>query len=94
MSSIKKIYIALFALILLTPLGLITENPAWGEWDEEELKAMIGFVPTGIKEGGWYSAPFADYGFVGFGAVGGYILSAVVGTVLVAGVFFTLRKLK
>ena len=60
MSGYKKIILALAALILLTPLGLITQNPAWGEWGEEELMSMIGFVPQGIKSGGLFEAPFAD----------------------------------
>ncbi len=92
MSGHKKIILVLAALILLTPLGLITQNPAWGEWGEEELVSMIGFVPQGIKTGGWFEAPFADYSFLPVGEIGGYIFSATLGSMLIIALFYALKK--
>jgi hypothetical protein len=92
-SAQQKIIMFLFAVILLSPLGLITQSPAWGEWSEEELKAMIGFVPKGISEGELFKAPFADYSFLPLGEIGGYIFSATLGSILVIAVFYALKKL-
>jgi len=93
MSAYKKLIIALAVLIVLTPLGLITQNPAWGEWSEEEMRSMIGFVPKGIKDGAVFSAPFGDYSFLPLGEIGGYIFSAAFGSIIVISIFFTLKKL-
>ncbi len=93
MKKHKNIIIFLLALIVLSPLGLITQNPAWGEWSEEELKAMIGFVPKGISEGELFKAPFAEYAFAPLGDIGGYIFSAAVGSIIVIALFYGLKKL-
>jgi hypothetical protein len=92
MSGYKKLIIWLALLILLTPLGIMTQNPAWGEWSEEELSSMIGFVPIGIKEGSFFNAPFAEYVFAPLGKVGGYIFSALIGSILVIFIFYALKK--
>jgi|APHig6443717497_1056834.scaffolds.fasta_scaffold00103_39 hypothetical protein len=93
MSSYKKLIIALAILIVLTPLGLITQNPSWGEWSEEEMSTMIGFVPKGIKEGSFFEAPFGDYSFMPFGEIGGYIFSALIGSIIIISIFYALKKL-
>lgn len=49
-NNLKVSIIVLFALAILTPLGLLTQNPAFGEWTEEEIKKMLGFVPEGLKK--------------------------------------------
>lgn len=93
MKSYKKLIIGLGILIALTPLGLITENPAWGEWSEEEMTAMLGFMPQGIKNGYWFRAPFGDYAFASLGDVAGYILSATLGSIIVISIFYALKKI-
>ncbi len=93
MSSYKKLIIGLGILIVLTPLGLITENPAWGEWSEEEMTAMLGFMPQGIKNGSWFEAPFGDYAFAPLGDIGGYIFSATLGSIIVISIFYALKKM-
>ncbi len=93
MSGYRKLITGLAVLIILTPLGLITQNPAWGEWSEEELAAMIGFVPKGIKEGGFFEAPFGDYSFLPLGDIGGYIFSATLGSIIVISIFYALKKI-
>ncbi len=93
MNNYKKLIIALVILIVLTPLGLITENPAWGEWSAEEMQKMFGFVPEGIKNGSWFEAPFADYTFAPLGEIGGYIFSAALGSIIVITFFYALKKM-
>jgi amino acid transporter len=45
----KYIYLFLLIAVILTPLGLIAQGGAWGEWSAQELKAMLGFVPESIQ---------------------------------------------
>ncbi len=77
---------ALGVLALATPIGLLASGTAWGEWGVDELKDVgLGFIPTGMQRfAGWFHAPLPDYGFPRMGAVIGYILSAVVGIVLIS----------
>jgi hypothetical protein len=89
----KKIYIFLIFLIALVPLGLLSENPAWGEWEESFYQEKLGFIPTGIKEGGFFNALIPDYSVGFLGDVGSYYLSAVLGVLLIFGLFFALKKI-
>jgi cobalt/nickel transport system permease protein len=77
---------ALGVLALATPIGLLASGTAWGEWGLDELKDVgLNFIPSGMQKfAGWWPAPLPDYGFPRMGAVIGYILSAVVGIVLIA----------
>lgn len=93
MSQTKKLLLALAVLIVLTPIGLITQNPAWGEWGEEEMMAMLGFVPQGIKNAHSFHAPFGDYSLAALGDVGGYVFSATLGALLVMSIFYALKKM-
>lgn len=81
----KKILIPLGVLVLLTPLGLLASGTAWGEWGTEEIKALTGYVPKGFARfADWWTAIMPDYSVAGLGDVSGYILSAVVGILLIA----------
>lgn len=88
----KKAYIFLFGLIVLVPLGLLTSNPAWGEWDSEFYRQKLGFIPKGIENGSLFKAPFSDYTTPFFGDVGSYYISAVLGVLLIYGVFYLLKR--
>ena len=81
-----KIFLA--ALILLTPLGLLAEGTAWGEWGTDEIASTgAGYIPPGMA-GGWeWSSLLPDYSFTGMPAGIGYILSALIGTALLLIVF-------
>jgi len=87
----RKLWIALAALILLSPLGLIIPaklgaGSAWGEWSAEELKTLVGYVPSQLgRLGGLWKAPLPDYSLKGQERplCGSYLLSAVVGVALV-----------
>ena len=70
----------LLALIALTPLGLLAEGTAWGEWGADEIASTgAGFVPAGIRKGFSFEAFLPDYSAAGFPGWFGYLLSAVLG---------------
>ena len=94
----KKYFIFLGLLILLTPLGLLAEGTAWGEWGQEELRKMLGFVPQGIATAEhWWKAFFPDYSIAGlggkfFGSAASYLISAVIGSVIAYGLMVFIGK--
>jgi hypothetical protein len=69
--SWKKLWIGLFALALLTPLGVIlpeafNSGGAWGEWGPNELERLIGYMPDGLRRlAGLWKAPLSNYTFAG-----------------------------
>lgn len=80
--------ILLAALIILTPLGLLAEGTAWGEWGADEIAATgAGYTPSGMVNGFNYEALIPDYAIGGMPDVLGYILSAVIGTALLVIIF-------
>ncbi|MFA5043761.1 MAG: PDGLE domain-containing protein [Kiritimatiellia bacterium] len=105
MKIATKLWIALGVLILLSPLGLILPEhfqagSAWGEWGADEIGKLVGYVPEGLKRvSELWSAPLPDYAFKGWEEKGlgrlsfAYIISAVVGSVLVALTIGLLGKL-
>jgi hypothetical protein len=86
----------LIALVVLTPIGLLAPGTAWGEWGREELKRLgLGYIPTGFDR--WsnlWSAPIPDYDIPMLNnPTVAYILSAVLGVVLVLIAIFALAWL-
>ena len=86
--------------MILSPLGLLATGTAFGEWGVDQLVDEVGFIPTGLQKMAdiWSHAPLADYAIAGFDrsflqASLGYILSAVVGVALVAGLMLLLTKM-
>jgi cobalt/nickel transport system permease protein len=75
-------------LILLTPIGVLAPGTAWGEWSSEQITARIGYVPTGFEKlGSLWKAAMPDYATPGVSnAMLGYLIAAVVGAALVAGI--------
>ena len=104
MKLATKLWIALGILILLSPLGLILPDhfkagSAWGEWGADEMEKLVGYVPQGLKHlSELWNAPMPDYAFKGWEEKGlphlsfAYILSAVVGVVLIALVIWLIGK--
>ncbi len=87
----KKLFILLGVLIALVPLGLLTDAPAWGEWDSSYFKEVLGFVPQGIEKVEntihlKYLLP--DYSLSGANDVVGYYISAVIGAVLIFALYY------
>ena len=76
------------ALVILTPLGLLAEGTAWGEWGTDEIAATgAGFTPSGMLSGFSYSSLIPDYSLAGMPEWLGYILSAVSGAAILIIVF-------
>ena len=75
------------ALVVLTPLGLLAEGDAWGEWGTEDLAGMVGYAPAGMTNGWEWSCLFPDYSMAGIPDVAAYILSAVIGVALLVIIF-------
>jgi len=94
MSQSKK-YLLIFILlaIVLTPLGLIAEGPAWGEWSVEEIKMMIGYVPQSIENTKpLVGAVIPDYEIGGMSPLVSTWLSALIGAGLVFAVMAAIKK--
>ncbi len=85
----RRYWLVFAILILVTPLGLLAEGTAWGEWGSDDLSAVLGYVPQGIAQAdSWWKAAFPDYSvkFLGQGLMAdqlGYIISAALGSVLI-----------
>lgn len=80
-------WIALGALVLLTPLGILAVGSAWGEWAPTELP---GQAPAGLQRlFTLWNAPLARYtpSFIP-NAFAGYLVSAVLGV----GVIFLVSR--
>lgn len=77
-SIVTKVLLVL--LIVLTPLGLLAQGVAWGEWGIDEIAATgIGYTPKGMENGFSFASIFPDYSIGNMPEWIGYILSAVVG---------------
>jgi cobalt/nickel transport protein len=104
MTTARKLWIGVGVLALLSPLGIIIpkwlgSGGAWGEWGLTKIEKVAGFVPEGLKRvAGIWKAPMPDYGLPS-GSKGlagesiGYVLSAVIGIALVAGIMYIITKL-
>jgi hypothetical protein len=86
----KTIYYWMIGImIVFTPLGLLAKGTAWGEWGTDELDEQLGYVPQGIQKAEelWravfpdYSVPMLDE--FANGEILGYILSALIGSVII-----------
>jgi cobalt/nickel transport system permease protein len=74
---------ALVVLAFATPLGLLAAGTAWGEWAADELQNLLGYIPRGLKSmSNLWHAPLPDYIVPGMGDIAGYIVSALLGIVL------------
>ena len=85
---LRWLWAGIAVLILLTPIGALAPGTAWGEWSGEELTELVGYVPTNLEKlGGLWKAAMPDYATPGISnTLLGYLIAAVVGTALAAGV--------
>ncbi|OPY05952.1 MAG: Fused nickel transport protein NikMN [Syntrophus sp. PtaB.Bin001] len=99
----NRLWIALFVLAFLSPVGIILPEKfkagdAWGEWGTDTLKQLLGYVPTGLeKYAEIWRAPIPDYNFWGEGAamsqqIIAYIVSGLLGILMTASVVYILSK--
>ena len=89
----RKVFIVLGLLIVLVPLGLLTDSSAWGEWESNYYKKILGFVPDGIKSAKGVHPILPDYSVPGLNETIGYYISAIVGLLLIFVVFYLLVKI-
>lgn len=97
-SRYQNIVVVLIVLALLSPLGLLTEGTAFGEWSSEEIQAMIGFVPHGIIQGEtFWHAILPDYSLGVSHSFASqsmwYIISAFCGIFIVASITLVSGKI-
>ena len=91
----RAVSFLLGALILATPLGLLAEGTAWGEWGVDEIAATgAGYTPAGMLNGFSLKALVPDYSFAGLPEWFGYILSAVIGAAALIIVFRLIGDVK
>ncbi len=99
----RKLWVGLLILALLTPIGIFlpemfNAGDAWGEWGVETLEKLLGYIPEGLKKyAGFWKAPIPDYNLGGNDASKGtqvlsYILSGMIGIVLVGLILFGIAK--
>ena len=95
MKTITKLWLLVMALIVLAPLGIIIplyfkSGAAWGEWTGDEVKRSAGYLPKGMERlASLWHAPISGYGNGGIR----YIISAVLGIAIIAGIIFIAGKL-
>ena len=95
-SRFLPVYLMLALLIVLSPLGLLAEGTAWGEWGADEIAATqatadgpeLGYTPSGLapENAFVWNAPIPDYSLAesapGLPDWAAYVLSAIIGTAL------------
>ena len=91
--SMQKIVIFLIIMLALTPFGLISEYPAWGEWGIEEFQGLVGYIPTGMQNAS-IQAPIPDYEIGGMNPVISTLISAMIGVIVSFGFFLALKHIK
>lgn len=82
-SNKKPLYSLLILLIFLSPIGLLAGGTAWGEWNDTEMKNLVGYIPKAFKHGFNYNAAASDYSISGMNHLVGYIICAVAGVVII-----------
>lgn len=89
---LRTLWIVIGGLAILTPIGLLAPGTAWGEWGSEQLRGLgLQFVPEGLSRmEGFWNAAFAGYSFPGMGENAGYAMSAVLGVLFIALIFWLL----
>jgi len=99
----NKLWLGLFIMALLSPLGIILPEKfgaedAWGEWGLDALEKLLGYVPEGLKKtADIWTAPIPDYNFGGDGAllpakILSYIVSGIIGFILASVVMIIISK--
>lgn len=90
---LDAIYVLLALLIALTPLGLLAQGTAWGEWGSDEITdaAITGqaldYTPKGMIEGFQWNAMLPDYSLAGLPDWFAYVLSALTGVAVLIVLF-------
>lgn len=88
-SSLVPVALLVVALAVATPLGLLAQGDAWGEWGAADFMGATGlaYVPAGLASGFSFDALLPDYSLAGLPQAAGYVLSAVIGAALLVIIF-------
>jgi cobalt/nickel transport system permease protein len=94
---LRWLWVGLAVLALLVPIGLLAPGTAWGEWSAGEIAQQPGVtaVPQGLQTlGSLWNAPLSGYDAPQLGnSNAGYILSAMVGVILITIVVWLFAQL-
>ncbi|HZY43922.1 MAG TPA: cobalt transporter CbiM [Anaerolineae bacterium] len=93
---LRALYVVLAVAVVAVPLGLLAPGTAWGEWGSDELAGLgLQAVPQGLAQlENLWSAPLSGYDLPALGdSNAGYILSAIVGILIVAIVAWLFTRL-
>ena len=60
-SKLNPVYAMLVFMVVLSPLGLLASGTAWGEWSNNELRRMLGYIPSGIANGFSFKTMMPSY---------------------------------
>ncbi len=91
----ELLWVALGALAALSPLGILAQGGAWGEWGATELQERAGYIPAGLSR-------VEEHGWKGFNLLPGYLSdhgkwayagAALIGIVLVTVCIVTVGRL-
>ncbi|MHB8859265.1 MAG: cobalt transporter CbiM [Thermoleophilia bacterium] len=97
--KLRPLIVGIILMVIFVPLGLLATGTAWGEWNTDEIRDELGFVPRGMESfAGIWKGILPDYGLPGRGggfwaSVPGYILSAVIGLIVIAAIIMLAAKL-
>jgi len=88
----KRILLFVAFVIIITPLGILTNSPAWGEWEKSYFTKVLGFIPKGIQKSSNIIIPlFPDYSVAGNSKVVNQYLSALIGAAIIFIIFYLVR---
>jgi len=87
----------LLLLVVASPLGSLASGTAWGEWSAKDLHSTLGYVPQGVESvSGLWTGVLSDYNIPGWDSDVlnrlGYLISALVGVVVVGVVSLVFGK--
>jgi cobalt/nickel transport system permease protein len=85
--SLRKLWLGLAALLIVTPLGIVASGSAWGEWNPTELSQQLHSTsaPSGMARlSTFWTAPVSRYApaFIRSDSFG-YLVSAMLGVALI-----------
>ena len=95
----RRAWLALLALAIASPLGVIAAGGAWGEWDLAGIRDLVGHEPAGMRETAARApeAPIPDYEVPGLAGKPwrkalGTIIAALAGALAAAGASFLITR--
>lgn len=88
----SKLYKILAVFVLFLPLGILTKNPAWGEWENEYYIKVLGYLPKGLTEARDIKPLLPGYTTQEGNEVLWYYISAGIGILLIFLMMYAISK--